>query len=111
MRFRSESTERIFTFTSCPGFNTSEGLLTCSEEIWETWTSPSNPGYNSTNAPKSVTRLTEPETISPTVKFAAYCSHGPGWAAFIDKEILPADGSTRSTRTFTLSPTATTSEG
>ncbi len=59
----------------------SEGLRTfLPQAISEMWMRPSMPGASSTKAPKSASRVTVPETLSPRWKRSGTVSQGWGWS-------------------------------
>ena len=91
---------------TCPTLSTSDGLSTCSLEIWDTWRSASTPGSSSTNAPKSVIRATLPSTTLPTAYFSAAFAHGLLSGNFKLRAIFSPLISL--IRAFTLSPTLKT---
>src|SRR5271168_1243409 len=70
-------TPRTTASTVSPVLSTSLGFLTfLAHDISDKWINPSTPGSSSTNAPKSVTRVTTPCTRSPAFKLAATASQG-----------------------------------
>ena len=66
----------ILTSISSPTLSSSDGFSTCSQEISETWTSPSTPSATSTKAPKSSKLTTLPVTTSPTSCWLTNASNG-----------------------------------
>ena len=100
------------TSTVSPGFTTSAGLrIFLDQDISERCTRPSMPFSSSTNAPKSVTRVTLPFTRSPTLYLSATRSQGCGCSCLSPSEIRFLAGSTFRIRASTLSPTLSTSAG
>ena len=83
---RRSLTPSTTTSTASPGLTTSEGLRAfLVQDISERWISPSRPGSSSTNAPKSVTRVTTPRARSPVLYVLA------GFGPRIGRELLHAE--------------------
>ena len=73
-------------------------------------TNPSTSSITSTKAPNAVVLRTTPSNTSPTLIVARATSHCVGNKVFADNEIFSFSLSTEITATFTISPTAKTSE-
>ena len=99
IRFSPGLTERITASTVSPGLSISLGFRTFfTHDISDTWIRPSIPGSSSTNAPKSIKRVTVPVTRWATLYLSAAESHGSASSCFRPSEIRLLSGSTL--RTF-----------